>query len=121
VTRVRRQHSLFRASRVFHFGNPRRARTTDPAHSSEGTIVHVMIRIEDHCQDLLLDKSQVDLEILVVLADHPLRNDLGFVDVLMIIVVLDQRQHVSHSCASNEGGGDPIVDQPIRHFDWPPA
>src|SRR5689334_6664957 len=53
------------------------------------------------------------------MAYKPGVNYVGFVDVLVIIVVLDQCQRIWEGGVRNEGRRDPVVDQTIRHFDGP--
>jgi hypothetical protein len=48
LTSIRRQHSLVWVSHVFHFRNPRRPRAADPTVPTQGTVVHVMVSIENH-------------------------------------------------------------------------
>ena len=72
--------------------------------------MHVMIGIKHHRDDFLLEKSQVDLKILVVIAQQLGVYHLRLVDILVVVVVLDQRQGLFDRRAQSKCGSDPIMN-----------
>lgn len=74
--------------------------------------MNLVIRFEDDGDDFLLEKPRIDPEVVAAAADQLLVYDVGLVDILMIVVVLDQRERPVDSPARNRCGSDPVVDQP---------
>src|ERR1700756_2011898 len=81
--------------------------------------MHFVVSVENYGDDLFLQKAQIDLEIVAVMADQPGSQHLGLVDVFVIVVVLDQSEGVVDSRARNEGGADPVMDQTTWYFHGP--
>ena len=72
--------------------------------------MHVVIGVKYDRDDFLLEKSQVDLEILVVIAQQLGVYHLRLVDILVVVLVLDQRQGLFDRPAQSKCGSDPIMN-----------
>src|SRR6516165_7107239 len=78
--------------------------------------MYVVIGVKYDCDDFLLEKSQVDLEIFVATAHQLGVAHLGLVDILVVLVVLDQRQGLVDRRAKSECRSDPSMNQTLRDF-----
>ena len=94
-------------------------RVTNPAACGDTAVMNVMIGVEHDGNDFLLEQSQISLKIIALTADQLRGNDLGFIEVLVVVVVLDERQRAVQSRARNEGGAHPVVNLAMRNFDRP--
>ena len=79
--------------------------------------MHVVVGVEHDGNDLLFQQPQEDLEIVAVVRDQLRVHHIGLVNIFVVVVILNQREGVGDGCARNERGGDPVVNQAIRHFD----
>src|ERR1700741_1125555 len=80
--------------------------------------MHLMIGIEDYRYDFLLEEPKVDLEIVAVTANEPRTNHLRFVNILMVVVVLNQCQGLFDTRPGNQSGSNPVMEQTVSYIDW---
>ena len=56
--------------------------------------MHVVVGVEHHGDDFLLQQPQKDLEIVAVMADQLRIHHVGLVNILVVVVILNQGKGV---------------------------
>ena len=104
VAGIGRQDFLLRRRSILDFGNAGCKGTTEPTLVVNRRVVYVVVGVENDSDEFLFQKPKKNLEVVAVMADQLRFHYLWRVDVLVIIVILNQRNNLLYGHAGNEYG-----------------
>lgn len=109
---------LVRFAGVRDLGDPGRNRATVPVRVIHPRVAHVVLRVERYRDDLVLHQPVENLEVVSVAADESRADHFGLIDFLMVVIVLNQVEHLAERRAGDKHIPYPVVNERAGGVDF---